>query len=196
MTFQISNLIAMVMRSAAPAIAITLIWAQDMYIDASARVYKIFMYVLSWLVYTHARMQSHTDGVNIVCAHAYANACEPDRIQSDSRDITLAVKLFYMFDSVLSCASMYRWMCKLGLECNRVRVVFRRDQSIYAVVLDIENDVELQTGMPVSDVDLSKFCGVLLRTRDEVISGEKKSIASLNTSSEDSYYNRMCERDD
>ncbi len=60
-------------------------------------------------------------------------------------DITYLIKTFYIFDSIQSVASLYRWLGKfIDVEpVTYVEIIYSRREQLYAVRIDLNEDHEM-----------------------------------------------------
>ena len=166
MTFQISNLVyfsklkqyfmSMGLVSASiPFIICFVLWMQDRYIQVSSFLntsWMLFM-VYACLVasafdkYFYNKNQ-HTRIIRAVCCNT-------------GQDITHSIRYYYFSDPIKSCASLYRWLAKFGYTCTAIDIIYQHNQLIYASRVDLENDIDLNTGreIPFGDIKLYTLDG-------------------------------------
>lgn len=64
----------------------------------------------------------------------------------DGKNITSAVKYFYTYNSVHSCARMYMWLTKFGIEAKTIELVtLPINGSARVSIVDLDDEVEILT---------------------------------------------------
>lgn len=76
--------------------------------------------------------------------------------ESNREIVTLAMNKYYENDRILSVASAQRWLTKvLGWQPAGLKMIFNHQ----IVDIDLNEDVELLTGIPVEESDMNKLSG-------------------------------------
>ncbi len=123
------------------------LWLQDFYIWLVACGKKLAFAGLVKYRNLHTRTQTRVVAARLLGESDCANV---------NSDVTFETKLFYMFDRVLSCASMQRWLAGFGYgRAEQMRVVFLRGGALYMSHIDLDNDRDLDTGENIIDGDMT-----------------------------------------
>ena len=64
----------------------------------------------------------------------------------DGKNVTSAVKYFYTYNSVHSCARMYMWLTKFGIEARTIEIItLPINGSARISIIDLDDEVEVLT---------------------------------------------------
>lgn len=82
----------------------------------------------------------------------------------DGQDVTTELQTYYMYDPVLSCGSMIKWLDRLGTpipDTAHIDLLYRIDLHIYRAVIDLheEQDVQKKRRIEFSDMTLHQSLG-------------------------------------
>lgn len=118
----------------------------DMYIRLLGLLHRLYIRAL---VFGCRAVSPHTRGPHIMCAFA----------RESGANITLAVKIFYATDSILSVASLYRWLQEFDNVDQTVDLIFYRDGAINVSRIDLDADRELitETQIHCGDIELKSL---------------------------------------
>jgi len=123
------------------------LWLQDFYIWLIACGKKLAFAGLVKYRDLHTKKQTR-----VVAAHLLGRS-DCAKVNSD---VSLETKLFYMFDRVLSCASMQRWLAGFGYKnAQQVNIMFLRGGVMYMSHIDLDNDLDLDTNETIIDGDIT-----------------------------------------
>lgn len=135
------------------AIAMFIIWLQDVYIAAIAWLYwfwiRSIVYGCGTTMWLDDKILTASGGVRFLRA---VTAC--------GTDITLPVWYFYMSDEYKTTASLFRWLTKFGKNwqnSNYISIIFMSEGKIYVSAVDISDDKETisENEIPSGDISLT-----------------------------------------
>ena len=144
------------------------IWAAEKYIDLCQILTALRMWFFVILARMLAMLQKTPRTPYILSAHA--------RFGNEYVDVTRQMMLFFMVDSIQSCASAQRWLHKIHgktpdrmtmLTCrgplNMWSVVARGPLNTWSII-DLNEDTELNTSAPIDRLHPDSIEGTMFAT--------------------------------
>jgi hypothetical protein len=119
---------------------------QDWICDTFNSLRHIYLLVVWWYI-KQCIIQRRRNVRPIVCT-AYCGT-----------NITEAITNYYRYDRVLSTYSMETWLIRCGVsvstQCTHaVTIIYTINNKLHYSVIDLQNDMEMNTHTKVTDVDL------------------------------------------
>lgn len=145
MKVQIFNLVNPVNEKLTRYLIRLILFIHDIYISLS---YKYHAFQIAILRYYHG----YTSDQNIKIIYAYT---------PNFRDISLIVRWFYIYDNILSVASLQRWLAHFNIHYESVIIIFKKNDDLLISEIDLNNDYEklLQCEIPEGDIRLKILPG-------------------------------------
>lgn len=124
-----------------------ILYMQDLYIDLSAFLYKYYIKMI--VLFAKFISWFKQGDVKIIAA-----------VDDDGNDITHIVKLYYVIDTIMSVASLHRWLLKFKNPCDYITLIIKNNKDTQITIIDLDKETDSLTSQPLpDDMDINMIPG-------------------------------------